>query len=93
MLRRLLRAAATREEQMPAMPFGFDTRVLAQLRSGAGNGSAFIGLFARRASALSLAVLVAAGAGVYLSSAGDFSSDVSSAYEMADSAIQSDLGE
>ena len=91
-LRRLLRAA-TQMEEPGEMPFGFDTRVLARVRESAPNGSALIAIFARRATAIALAVMALAAAGLYGASLSDTNGDTTNEYGMVDSAIQSNLGE
>jgi hypothetical protein len=55
---RLLRSAAqVREEPEPAMPFGFDTRVVALWRAAAAKGNGVMRLL-RRVAVLSAAVIV-----------------------------------
>jgi len=89
-LHRLFRAAMA--SAPPAeMPFGFDTRVLARAQALPVNGSVIIALFARRAAMIALAVIVLASAGVYRASTS--SNDLPAEYAMADTAIQSNLGE
>ena len=92
-LRRLFRAAAWNGEAEPQMPFGFDTRVLAMVRDGATNGSVLVALFARRAVAISLAIIVLAGAGVYSASQTARNAELTNEYGIADNAIQSNLSE
>jgi hypothetical protein len=91
-LQRLLRAAA-QTETPGAMPFGFDTRVLARVRETPANGSLFIAALARRVTAISCAVIVLAGAGLYLASVSEINSDATNEYGIVDSAIQNNLGE
>jgi hypothetical protein len=89
-LDRLFRAASA--PVPPAeMPFGFDTRVLALARESSPNGSALIALFARRAAMIALAVIALASVGVYRASTSN--NDLPAEYAMADTAIQSNLGE
>jgi hypothetical protein len=90
MLKRLFRAAAANDIE-PEMPFGFDSRVLAQAHERGQNGSAVIALLARRAALLAMAIIVIAAAGVYQLS--DSTNDLQSEYAMADNAIESNLGE
>lgn len=89
-LNRLLRAA-----KGPAsgaeMPFGFDTRVLALAQESAPNGSVIIALFARRAAILALAIIAFASVGLYRAST--WNNEFPAEYAMADTAIQSNLGE
>lgn len=55
---RLLRSAAQADEDAPAeMPFGFDTRVVAQWRAGAPTSNGVMQLL-RRVAVLSLAVII-----------------------------------
>ena len=54
---RLLRTAARAGEEPAAMPFGFDTRVVALWRAATPNGNAIMGLL-RRVAVLSTAVIV-----------------------------------
>ena len=54
---RLLRSAAQGEEEPAAMPFGFDTRVVALWRAATRNGNGVIWLL-RRVAVLSTAVIV-----------------------------------
>lgn len=63
---RLLRsAAAAPNEPIPAMPFGFDTRVIAQWRASWPNDPAAIAALLRRVVFLALALIVLASAGAY----------------------------
>ncbi|MDQ2867963.1 MAG: hypothetical protein M3R59_06065 [Verrucomicrobiota bacterium] len=88
-LQRLLQAAAGESEAPAAMPFGFDTRVLALARSAAPDR--FIALLTRRVAMIALAVIALTGAGLYQASAS--SNDLPSEYTMADNAIQSNIDE
>ena len=64
-LERLLRAAAAApNEQPPAMPFGFDTRVLAHWRASADRDLGVARLL-RRIVLMSLGVILIASAGAY----------------------------
>jgi hypothetical protein len=89
-LKRLLHAAKGPASDA-AMPFGFDTRVLALAHESAPNGSAIIALFARRAAILALAVIAFASVGVYRAS--NSNNELPAEYAMADTAIQTNLGE
>ncbi|PYI74724.1 MAG: hypothetical protein DMF04_12160 [Verrucomicrobia bacterium] len=89
-LDRLLRAAKGAASDVE-MPFGFDTRVLALARESAPNGSVIIALFARRAAILALAVIAFASVGVYRASISN--TELPAEYAMADTAIQTNLGE
>ena len=91
-LQRLFRAAAE-PEIAPEMPFGFDTRVLAIARQFVPGTSAVIALFARRAVAISLAIIALASAGVYGVARSERNAELTNEYGIVDSAIQSNLGE
>jgi hypothetical protein len=55
---RLLRAAAQPDEKVPAaMPFGFDTRVVALWRAGSSKANGVVQLL-RRVAVLSIAIIV-----------------------------------
>jgi hypothetical protein len=55
---RLLRAAAQADEEVPAaMPFGFDTRVVALWRAGSSKANGVVYLL-RRVAVLSIAIIV-----------------------------------
>lgn len=84
---RLLRsAAAAPGEPIPTMPFGFDTRVLAQWRATWPNDSATILHLLRRVMLLALALIVLASAAAYHElHHGD--EPFGDEYAMADSAI------
>ena len=87
---RLLRAAAaTPNEKAGEMPFGFDTRVVAQWRADAESDSIKITRLLRRVVWLSLAVIALATAGAYqeLRSSDNLAESVSDEYAIADSAI------
>jgi hypothetical protein len=95
---RLLKSAA----KVPAgetfeMPFGFDTRVIALWRGGAnGNGVVrAIRLMLRRVALLATAVIVIAGAGVYLqaNSNRDVTELSTNEFAIADSLIQDEVGQ
>ena len=89
-LNRLLRAAKGPPSDVE-MPFGFDIRVLALARESASNGSVIIALFARRAAILAAAVIAFASVGVYRASTSN--NELPAEYAMADTAIQTNLGE
>ena len=74
-LQQLLRIAAGEPEAPTQMPFGFDTRVLAQVNEAGANGSAVIALFARRVTVVACAVIALAAAGLYGSSGSDTNAD------------------
>ena len=92
-LQRLLRTAAAQPSSSRQMPFGFDTRVLAHSREAGANGSALVGLLARRATMIACAVIALAAVGLYGSSASDPNADATNEYGIVDSAIQSNLSE
>jgi hypothetical protein len=94
---RLLRSAANvPEESAPALPFGFDTRVLALWRSGSGaNDVADLTRFLGRAGAIALAVLVLAGTATYRQYRDEvaLTSLQTNEYAIADSAIQTEFSQ
>ncbi len=89
-------AAAPRDEALE-IPFGFDTRVVALWRSG-GNGNGLVrtvsGLV-RRVALLATAVIVVAGAGVYVQTSRnqDLSEPSANEFAIADSAIQDEVSQ
>ena len=84
-IERLLRSAAIAAPEAGAeMPYGFDTRVVAQWRAGWPSDHAAIATMLRRVMLLAFALIVLAGAGTYREWHGDESADE---YAIADSAI------
>ena len=95
-LDRLLRAAATTKNDPPNdMPYGFDTRILAQVRANRESDLAAIGRLLRRVALLSLGVIALASAGAYreLRQSDDLGDSITDDYVIADSAIGSAFGE
>ena len=93
-LRRLLRAAAeTVSDQPDEMPFGFETRVLADWRAGLTRDFVDVGRLIRRVVLLSLAVIAFASVGAYheLRQSDDSDEFSDDEYAMVDSAIGSAL--
>jgi hypothetical protein len=95
---RLLRAAANTREPVPAaVPFGFDTRVVASWRSGDGSANDLADLprFLRRAGAIACAVLVLASAAAYRQYRDEatFAAVQTNEYAIADSAIQTEFSQ
>ncbi|HEX3372358.1 MAG TPA: hypothetical protein VHS08_07550 [Candidatus Acidoferrales bacterium] len=91
-LDRLLRAAAQAKDESPAaMPFGFDTRVIALSRRN-GNGPALAGLL-RRVGLAAAAVIVLASAGAWLefNQSDDVLLASGNEFAIADSAIQDEV--
>ncbi|MGH7935439.1 MAG: hypothetical protein ACREF8_00325 [Chthoniobacterales bacterium] len=88
---RLLRSAATvPDEPAPAIPFGFETRVLAQWRASWTSGDPIgINRLLRRVVLMALALIVLGSAGAYRElSQGDAATEtISNDYAIADSAI------
>ena len=93
-LERLLRAAARADvDQSPAMPFGFDTRVLALSReNGLTNGNG-LSRFVRRVAFAAAAIIIVSGAAAVREfvQADEFDGPMTNEYTIADSAIQSEL--
>jgi len=93
-LARLLRSASQSGEDVAAQaPFGFDTRVVALWRAGAGNGSNGLGRFIRRValSATGVIVLASAAAFYQVNSEGDDDDAYSNEFAIADNAIQGEI--
>ncbi len=86
-LRQMLRVAGRTPAAEAAMPFGFDTRVLAALRATP-EAPDFIRPLARRTAILALGVILLAGFGWYQTISDD---DYSSAYAMADTVIERNI--
>lgn len=93
-LQRLLRAAAeTVSDQSNEMPFGFETRILADWRAGLTRDFVDVGRLLRRVVLLSLAVIALASAGIYheLRQSDDPDESNDDEYAIVDSAIGSAL--
>jgi hypothetical protein len=91
-LDRLFRAAATTEvDQSDDMPYGFDTRVLAQARTNQLRDLIAVTRFVRRIVLISLGVIALAGAGIYheLRQGDDLGDSLTDEFVIADSAIGS----
>jgi len=91
---RLLRSAAKAKEDTPVeMPFGFDTRVVTLARQN-GNGAMFA-LFLRCVTLAAAAVIVLAGAGVWLEfdRNADALTGSGNEFAIAESAIQDAVGQ
>jgi hypothetical protein len=91
---RLLRSAGRAPQSDAEVPFGFDTRVVAEWRSGNGIGND-LARFLRRAGALACAVFVIAGAAAYRQYREEarFASLTTNEYAIADSAIQTEFSQ
>ena len=93
-LARLLRSAAqSGDDVAPQAPFGFDTRVVALWRAGAGQSSNGLGRFIRRVALSAATILVLASAATFYQSSQDGDDDDSygNEFAIADSAIQSEI--
>ena len=90
-------AAAAPRDEMLEMPFGFDTRVVALWRSGAGGNGLVrtVSAMLRRVALLATAVIVVAGAGVYLQTSRnqDLSEPSANEFAIADSVIQDEVSQ
>jgi len=95
-LDRLFRSAAHASEAVASeVPYGFETRVVAQWRPGKNGGLdlAELSRFLRRAGAIASAVLILAGAAAYRQYRDEtkFAALATNEYMIADSAIQSEI--
>ncbi len=95
-LRRLLQAARAAEEAEPAMPYGFDTRVLALARArrlARGNDTWELARLVRRIAFSAVVVTACAGAAAYwqMSENDDLGEPLTNAYAIADNAIDLEL--
>ena len=91
---RLLRSAAQAREDVPAaMPFGFDTRVIALWRAKEETTSIGLTHLIRRVALIAVAVLAVAAAGTYLETneSRDTDEPFTNEYAIADSAIQTEF--
>ena len=90
-LDRLLRAAAAAQNDQPnEMPFGFDTRVLAQARVHPPGDFLALGRFLRRVVLVSLGMIALAGVGIYheLREDEDLGASLTDEYVIADGAFE-----
>jgi hypothetical protein len=90
-LQRLLKlAAAAKDEEVSEMPFGFDTRVLANWRAAQNSGNGEVARFVRRVALVAMAIMVLSGAAAYrqLSEDEDLSESLTNDYVIADSMIE-----
>jgi len=90
---RLLRSAAQTNEEVPAaMPFGFDTRVVALWRAGAPKTNGVIQLL-RRVALLSVAVIVISTIAAVreLNQSREIRESFANEFAIADSAIQDEF--
>ncbi|HEY6111464.1 MAG TPA: hypothetical protein VIV62_03000 [Chthoniobacterales bacterium] len=93
-LDRLLRAARSAKEDVPAeMPFGFDTRVIAQWRAQVDAASVGMTRLLRRVAVVALAIIVVAAAGAYIEADrnGESNEPFANEYAIADTAIQDEI--
>ena len=95
-LDRLLRAAVTHRDEIPAeAPFGFATRVVALWRAGEKQSHEVRALtrFLRRIAIMALAVALVASAATYreITGSDDLDEPLSNDYAIADSAIQAEF--
>jgi hypothetical protein len=92
---RLLRAAAAAPaDETPSMPFGFDTRVVAQWRSGAVKPNGVSSLL-RRVALLSAAVLIVSSVAAFrqIRDNSESGESFSNEFALADSAIQDEFSQ
>ena len=94
---RLLRAAGHAPPPEAEIPFGFETRVVANWRSGRGEGNDFADLsrFLRRAGAIACAVVVIAGTAAWRQYREEtrFASLATNEYAIADATIQTEFSQ
>jgi hypothetical protein len=93
-LDRLLKSATKRDDEEPiAMPFGFDTRVVALWRSSRNGAVWALSQFVRRVALVATAVIVVATAGVYrqMNQNRDLSEPSANEFAIADSVIQDEF--
>ncbi len=91
---RLLRSAAEAREDVPAaMPFGFDTRVVALWHTKEEATSIGLARLVRRVALIAVAVIAFAAAGTYreASESRDTDEPFANEYAIADSAIQTEF--
>lgn len=97
-LERLLESAAKAPaDERVEMPFGFDTRMVALWRSS-GNGNGMmrtVSVLVRRVALLATAVIVVAGAGVYVQANrnNDLNEPSANEFAIADSVIQDEVSQ
>jgi hypothetical protein len=94
-LDRLLRAARPAKEDAPAeMPFGFDTRVVAQWRAQADAASLGMRRLLRRVGLAAVAIMIVAAAGAYVEADrnGESNEPFANEFAIADTAIQDEIG-
>jgi hypothetical protein len=91
---RLLRSAAKASADEPiAMPFGFDTRVVALRHSGSNTDVIGLTRLLQHVALIAAVVLIIAGAGIYNESTqtSESSEPFANEFAIADSAIQSEF--
>jgi hypothetical protein len=92
---RLMRAAARAKGDAPLeMPFGFDTRVVAQWRAQADAASLGLMRLMRRVAYTAAAIIVFAAAGAYIETErdGDADEPFTNEFAIADATIQEEAG-
>ena len=89
---RLLRSASQAGEEPAAMPFGFDTRVLALWRAATPNGNGVMPLL-RRVAVLSIAVIVISTIAAVreANQSREIRESLANEFAIADSAIQNEF--
>jgi hypothetical protein len=96
-LDRLLRSAGNADQPDAEVPFGFETRIVADWRSGkaTGNDLADLSRFLRGAGAVACAVLVVFGTAAWRQYRDEtrFASPATNEYAIADSAIQTEFSQ
>jgi hypothetical protein len=93
-LDRLLHAASSKEDAPAEMPFGFDTRVVAQWRAEMNAASLGMTHLLRRVALAAVAIIIVTAAGAYIEADrnGENNEPFANEYAIADSAIQDEIG-
>ena len=93
-LDRLLRAASSKEDAPAEMPFGFDTRVVAQWRAQVDAASLGMMRLLRRVALAAVAIIITTAAVAYIEADrnGENNEPFANEYAIADTAIQNEIG-
>ena len=93
-LDRLLRAASSKEDAPAEIPFGFDTRVVAQWRAQVDAASLGMMRLLRRVALAAVAIIIMTAAVAYIEADrnGESNEPFANEYAIADTAIQDEIG-